>query len=76
MVSLVFVRSVATAKVVDAIIEALPGESENYKASIRQFKSYLLDGIGSSGVKDNDDIQFAFKGKSESEFGVVVGGIE
>jgi len=71
-ISLTFVRSVGTSKVVDAIVEALSGKGDKYKKSLEDFEKILLDGIGDGGVQNNDVIDFVLKGKSE--IGVAVRG--
>ena len=61
-ISLTFVRSVGTNKVVDAIVEALPGKGDKYKKALHEFEKLLLDGIGKGGVQNNDVIDFVLKG--------------
>jgi hypothetical protein len=73
-ISLIFVRSVGSNKVIDAIIEALPGKGESFLKSVQDFKKMLVDGIGPNGVKENDEIQFVFKGKAGVDLGVGVKG--
>lgn len=50
------------------------GAGDKYAVAVQQFKTYLLDGIGSQGVHDKDTIEFVLKGKAGTDFGVSVKG--
>lgn len=58
--TLTFLRSVGTNAIVNAIVEALMGEGDAYKQALSQFKSMLLDAVGTGGVKTADEISFVY----------------
>jgi hypothetical protein len=73
-----FVRDVATANVVDALMEALSNKSNNdenhYKNELNRFKTILVNTIGTKGMKKNAQISFSFHGKSGESFSVELNG--
>lgn len=58
--TLTFLRSVGTTKVVDAIVDALMGKEreEVYKTSLSEFKNILVRSIGDTGIAQNEEIAF------------------
>ena len=65
-----FQMSVGTNKVVNAIVDALPGKSKTYKESLNKFQEILLSGLGKDGAKTGDVVEFVFKGSNEIGVGV------
>jgi hypothetical protein len=53
-----FLRSVGTNKVVDAIVDALKADGEEYQTALGSFKTILVSNIGPSGIVTNDEIAF------------------
>jgi Chalcone isomerase-like len=58
---LTFARAVGTAKIVDAIVEALSDTAD--KASLSTFKSLLTSSLGPGGGSTGDKIDFVYYGK-------------
>jgi hypothetical protein len=59
---LTFLRAVETNKIVDAIVEALmsPTDNEDYSKTLASFRAILINNIGSTGVRKDDEIVFIF----------------
>jgi hypothetical protein len=74
VVSLEFMRSVGTDKIVDAIISALSGKGKAYQSALEKFRQTLLDAIGANGAAKGDTIDFVLTGRSSNEISVGVNG--
>eukprot|EP01031_Cornospumella_fuschlensis_P029323 gene29323-35399_t len=60
-----FVRDINTKTVVDAIVDALASDaqaSDDYAQALAKFQGELLQGIGSGGIKKDEEIEFVFFG--------------
>ena len=65
-----FQMAVGTNKVVNAIVDALPGKSKAYKDALSKFQDVLLSGLGENGAKTGDIVEFVFRGSNEIGVGV------
>jgi hypothetical protein len=59
-INLSFVRDVETAKVVDAIVEAMSDTGDEFIKALKQFSDILVAAIGSEGMKKNGVLSLVF----------------